>query len=175
MDSRKAKVGSAICLLILGSCAAQFHSRKVALAQSNVTPTRSLAPEFSLTDLGGKKLKLSSYRGKIVVLDFWATWCTPCRAEIPRLMDLQNKYGDQGLQIIGISLDDDPKAVPVFYRQLKIDYPVAIGDARLAERFGRILGLPVNFVIDRDGRIYAKHAGEVDIRVIEDDIKSLLR
>ena len=77
------------------------------------------------------------------------------------------------MQIIGISLDDDPKPVQVFYQQFKMNYPVAVGDANLAERYGGILGLPVNFVIDRDGRIYAKHAGEVDPSLLENEIQSL--
>ena len=90
-------------------------------------------------------------------------------------MDLQSKYRGQGLQIIGISLDDDPKPVQVFYQQFKMNYPVAIGDANLAERYGEILGLPVNFVIDREGRIHAKYVGEVDISLIEQEINSLFR
>ena len=88
-------------------------------------------------------------------------------------MDLQNKYRDQGLQIIGISLDDDPKPVRGFYQQFKMNYPVAIGDANLAERYGGILGLPVTFVIDREGRIHAKHVGEVGISLIEQEVNSL--
>jgi len=88
-------------------------------------------------------------------------------------VDLQNKYRGQGLQIIGISLDDNPKPVRAFYKQFKINYPVAIGDANLAERYGGVLGLPVNFVIGRDGRIYAKHLGEVDLFLVEREIQSL--
>jgi len=76
---------------------------------------RSLAPDFSLPDLTGRKLDLSSYRGKVVLLDFWATWCDPCRDEIPHFVELQNRYGGQGLQIIGVSMDDGPEPVRDFY------------------------------------------------------------
>jgi thiol-disulfide isomerase/thioredoxin len=132
------------------------------------------APEFSVTDLSGNKLDLATYRGKVVLLDFWATWCAPCRAEIPRLVDLQNRYRNRGLRIIGISLDDDAKPVRLFYEQFKIDYPVAIGDAHLAERYGGILGLPVSLLIGCDGRIYVKHTGETDVSLMEQEIRLLL-
>lgn len=89
-------------------------------------------------------------------------------------MDLQNKYDGQGLRVIGISLDDDKKPVHTFYQQLKMNYPVAVGDVTLAERYGGILGLPVSFLIGRDGRIHAKFEGETDISRIERAIKSLL-
>ncbi len=170
----KRKVFAAVPILAIGAYLATRHwSRPAELARDDIRATHSFAPQLSLTDLSGQKLELSSYRGKVVILDFWATWCEPCRTEIPRFVDLQNKYRNQGLQIIGISLDDDPKPVRGFYQQFKMNYPVAIGDANLAERYGGILGLPVNFVIDREGRIHAKHVGEVDISLIEQEINSL--
>ena len=136
--------------------------------------SRPPAPEFALTTLKGQKLDLASYRGKVVLLDFWATWCVPCRSEIPHFVRLQNAYRARGLQIIGISLDDDVAPVRRFYRQFKMNYPVALGDAELAGRYGGILGLPVSFLIDRDGRIVSTHKGAKDIVALEREITALL-
>jgi thiol-disulfide isomerase/thioredoxin len=133
-----------------------------------------LAPHFSLTDISGQKLDLNDYKGKVVLLDFWATWCGPCRIEIPEFVQLQKQYRDQGLAIIGISMDDGPEPVKEFYKQFNMDYPVALGDDKLAELYGGILGLPTTMVIGRDGRIYAKHVGATDISVFESEIKELL-
>lgn len=134
----------------------------------------SPAAAFSLPDLDGKPLDLASYRGKVVLLDFWATWCTPCRAEIPEFVEYQNKYGGQGFQVIGISMDDDATAVRPFYQQFKMNYPVAVGNAKLAESYGGILGLPVTFLIGRDGRIAAKYVGAADMQVLQRKLESLL-
>ena len=162
--------------LSLSAYLARLHWKKSAeLFPVSATATHPLAPEFSLTDLSGQKLDLATYRGRVVLLDFWATWCAPCRTEIPRLVDLQNRYREQGLQIIGISLDDQTNPVRAFYEQFKMNYPVAIGDANLAERYGGILGLPVSFLIRCDGRISARHTGETDILLMEQEVKPLLR
>ena len=131
-------------------------------------------PQVTLTDLDGKKLELAGYKGEVVLVDFWATWCDPCRAEIPHFIELQNKYGSQGFRVVGISMDDSSGPVREFYQQYKMNYPVAMGSAKLAERFGGVLGLPVSFLIGRDGRIYARHVGETDASVFENEIKQLL-
>ena len=134
-----------------------------------------LAPEFSLPDLMGKTLKLSDYRGKVVLLDFWATWCEPCREEIPHFVELQDKLGDQGFQIIGVSMDDGPEPVRDFSRQFKVNYPVVMGNAQIGELYGGVLGLPIAFVVGRDGRIYSKHIGATDILLFNREIKAMLQ
>ncbi|MGB8772332.1 MAG: TlpA disulfide reductase family protein [Candidatus Korobacteraceae bacterium] len=135
----------------------------------------SVAPDFSLQDLDGQPLKLANYRGKVVLLDFWATWCAPCRDEIPHFVEIQDKYREQGLQVIGISMDDGPKPVREFYQQFKMNYPVALGNEKLAQAYGGVLGLPVTFLIGRDGRVVSKYIGEVQVPTLEQAIQSLLR
>ncbi len=132
------------------------------------------APDFSLTDLSGQKLSLSNTRGKVVLLDFWATWCVPCKDEIPHFVEMQNRYGTQGLQVIGISMDDDEQLARNFGQQFKMNYPVAMGNPQLAEQYGGVLGLPITFTIDRQGRIFSKHIGATAPEVFESEVKKLL-
>ena len=134
-----------------------------------------MAPDFNLPQLDGQDLRLSSYRGKVVLLDFWASWCAPCREETPHLIDLQNKYRDHALQIIGVSMDDSPDPARAFYRQFHMNYPVVMGNAKTGELYGGVLGLPIAFLINREGRIYAKHIGATDPAVFEKDIATLLQ
>ena len=136
--------------------------------------SRPMAPAFSLTDMNGRKLELADYKGKVVLLDFWATWCGPCRIEIPGFIQLQERYRDQGLVVLGIYIDDNAESVSDFYREFKMNYAVAPGDSRLVELYGGILGLPTTFLIGRDGRIYSKHSGATDVAVFEEEIKELL-
>jgi cytochrome c biogenesis protein CcmG, thiol:disulfide interchange protein DsbE len=135
----------------------------------------ALAPDFSLPNLTGQQVTLSSYRGKVVLLDFWATWCGPCKEEIPHLVDLQNWYGSEGLQIIGVSMDDSPGPVREFSQQFKMNYPVVMGNAKTGELYGGILGLPITFVIGQDGRINARHIGATNSSVFEKEILTQLR
>ena len=134
----------------------------------------SQAAAFSLQDLDGKPLSLENYSGKVVLLNFWATWCTPCRGEIPQFIEYQNTLGARGFQIVGISIDDDPKPVRTFYQQFKMNYPVGMGTTALAESYGGVLGLPVTFLIGRDGKIAAKYVGAADMNALQQKIDGLL-
>jgi thiol-disulfide isomerase/thioredoxin len=137
--------------------------------------THPVAPDFSVTAIDGHKLALSDYGGKIVLLDFWATWCAPCRDEIPRFVQLQDKYGADGLQIIGISMDDSAEPVRQFSRDFHINYPVALGGAKLGELYGGVFGLPIAFLIDRNGRILSKHIGATDPAIFDTEIAAALQ
>ena len=164
-------------LLIVVLAAAYFlHERhKPSAGTGPKGAVGSTAPEFTLQDISGSPMNLANYHGKVVLLDFWATWCTPCRAEIPHFIDYQNKYAAQGLQVLGISMDDDAKPVQAFYNELKMNYPVAMGSSQLADSYGGVLGLPVTFLIGRDGRIAKKYVGAADMAVVEKEMTALLQ
>ncbi len=138
--------------------------------------TRDLptAPNWSLKNLDGKTVRLSDFRGKVVVLDFWTTWCPPCRQEIPGLIELQKKYGTNGLVVIGVSLDEEPRMVKPVVQNLKVTYPVVFGTPVVAESYGGVAVVPSTFVINREGKITVLHEGFVEMATIETEIKPLL-
>jgi cytochrome c biogenesis protein CcmG/thiol:disulfide interchange protein DsbE len=133
------------------------------------------APEFARADLSGSKVDLRSYRGKVVLLNFWATWCAPCQVELPEFAAWQKKYGGQGLQVLAVSMDDGDAPVRRTVRRLRLSFPVVMGDAHLGEEYGGVLGLPVTFLIDRQGIVVAKIKGETDLNALELRVESLLR
>jgi|SRR5450631_160780 len=174
--SRLAIPAVALSLAILvGALMIRHHGLTPAIAAPVRTSATALAPEFSLTGLNGEQVSLSDYRGKVVLIDYWATWCAPCKIEIPRLVELQKKYANDGLQVIGISMDDGPEPVRGFVKDFGINYPVALGDVKVAEAYGGILGLPVAFLIDRKGHIYRKLVGDTEMQLVETDVQSLLK
>ena len=147
-------------------------------ARAQTSGTQSLvgrrAPEFVRRDLTGHNLDLARLHGKVVLLNFWATWCAPCQIEMPLFVRWQQQYGPQQLAVIGISMDDDSEPVRRMIHAQNIDYPVAMGNAALGERYGGVLGLPLTFLIDRNGIVRAKFQGETDPGKIETSLRNLL-
>jgi peroxiredoxin len=168
------RTGSApylIALLVTG-----FICLKTVLAFSQETPVaKTPATDWELTDLNGKMIKFSDFRGKGLILDFWATWCAPCRIEIPHFVELQKQYGDKGLRVIGISLDEQGlEVVKKFVKRFGVNYQIVIGNEKVAEAYGGIGAIPTTFVIDRQGRIVSEHIGYDDKAAFEKEIQSLL-
>ncbi len=133
------------------------------------------AADFSLSTTDGKTLKLSDLKGKVVILDFWATWCPPCRKGIPDLIDLKKRYGSKGLEVVGISVDQEtkPDVVP-FMKDYGINYPVVYGDNSVVMNYGGIRSIPTSFIIDREGKVVANYVGLYPKQTYENQIKKLL-
>ena len=137
----------------------------------------SVAPDFALKSLpDGKTLQLSSLKGKAVLVNFWATWCEPCKVEMPWLIKLQDKYGPQGLQIVGITSEEtDEKTIADFARKMGVNYPVVLGTTKTVDSYGATDGLPTSFFIDRSGKILAHFVGSPrDESSLEDAVKNSL-
>ena len=132
------------------------------------------APDFALQDLQGKQVKLSDFRGKAVLLNFWATWCGPCKVEMPWFVELQKQYGPQGLEIVGVALDDSGKdTIQKFAKDMGVNYTILQGQDAVGDAYGAI-GLPTSYFIDRSGKIIDSASGLVNRSEIEDNIKKSL-
>jgi thiol-disulfide isomerase/thioredoxin len=132
--------------------------------------------KFSFKDINGKKVSLSEFKGKVILLDFWATWCVPCKAEIPGFIELQKKYGAQGLQIVGLSVDDSAAMAKKYSDEMKMNYPILLAEGKedILKAYDPIPSIPVSVVIDRQGRIAARHLGIASMAVFEKEISALL-
>ncbi len=143
--------------------------------QEPVSLLHNPAPPFVRSDLAGQKIALEKYRGKVVLLDFWATWCAGCQLELPKFQAWRKKYGAQGFEVLAVSMDDTADPVRKTVRRLRLDFPVVMGDAQLGDEYGGLLGLPVSYLIDREGKIIAEFKGDPDLDVMERLILSALR
>jgi peroxiredoxin len=149
--------------------------RGVKAASMKEAGKRNPAPDFALRDIDGKTIRLSDFKGKVVLLDFWATWCGPCKIEIPWFIEFERKHKDKGFAVIGISMDEEGwDVVRPFLSRLNVNYRVVIGNDSTAQAYGGIDALPTTFLIDREGRIAATHQGLVGKRDFEDGIEQLL-
>ena len=132
---------------------------------------------FTMKDMHGREVTLADYRGKVILLDFWATWCAPCKVEIPWFAEFQQKYGPEGLEVVGISVDDTQEMLVPFVEQFKMNYTVLQGlnHDDIQEAYGPLWGIPVTTLISREGKICSKHTGIGSKEVFESEIKALLR
>ena len=128
------------------------------------------APEFARSDIHGSPIDLASFRGQVVLLSFWATWCAPCQIEMPHFVRWQQELGARGLQILAISMDDDAAPVLGLTRRRHVNYPVIMGDEQLGRLYGGVLGLPVTFLIDREGNVAAVFKGTSSLRTMRAQI-----
>jgi peroxiredoxin len=154
------------------------HKNSASIPQDTnmgVAKVGGLAPNFTLQTLDGKKVSLADYRGKAVLVNFWATWCEPCNVEMPWLVDLHKKYAAQGFEILGVAMDDAaPKDIAKFAQDKGVNYPVLIGQDAVGNAYGGVAFLPGNFYVDRNGKIIDKAFGLIGKPEIEENIQKII-
>jgi peroxiredoxin len=171
-ESRKAASTAAAPGLSAGSDQAA-HSTPADACPADAPPAKL---DFTLKNLDDAPVRLADYKGKVVLLDFWATWCGPCKVEIPGFIELQDQYGKDGLQILGVSVDDTVDKLKPYAAEMKMNYPIlqGLGHDDLHDEYGLMLGIPVSVIISRDGKLCARHAGLTSKETFEAQIKALL-
>ncbi len=170
LNRRSLTVVLAVTAAILTACSPPARHA------SRVKPSgqRHAAPDFTLQDSSGRSVRLSDYRGKVVLLNFWATWCPPCKAEIPWFVEFERQHKEQGFAVVGISMDEDGwQAVKPFISEAGINYRVLLGNDSTAQLYGGVDALPTTFIIDREGRVANVHQGLVSKSTYENDLTQL--
>ena len=161
----------------------EMVDQPVVQTSSNLEPTltcpsdaKPAKMDFTMKDVEGRDVSLESFKGKVVILDFWATWCGPCKVEIPHFIEFQDKYGPKGLQIVGVSVDDPVDKLVPYVKEMGMNYPVlqGLGHDDVQDAYGPIMGIPVSVMISREGKVCATHTGLTGKDVFEREIESLL-
>jgi len=163
---------TAFALLILLAAACSSYNVRAAVKPEK---DRKKAPDFELKDTMGKSVKLSDYKGKVVLLNFWATWCGPCKIEIPWFVEFEQKHKDHGFSVLGVSMDEEGwEIVKPYLERSKVNYRVLLGNDTVAQMYGGVDSLPTSFMIDKEGRIAAVHVGLVSKSEYQHDLNILL-
>jgi peroxiredoxin len=164
--------------LALASAGCSNAPAETAAAEADLKPSakRNAAPDFVLTDADGRKVKLSDYKGKVVLLNFWATWCGPCKLEIPWFVEFEKAYRDKGFAVLGVSMDEEGwEIVKPYIQDKQVNYRVMVATEEVAQKYGGVDALPTTFMIDRQGKIASTHIGLVGKKDYENEIAQLLR
>ena len=152
-----------------------LHKAAQAIVASEEVGGSKTAPDFTLANAKGERLRLADYKGKVVLLNFWATWCGPCKVEIPWFIEFQKQYQAKGFTVLGVSLDEDGwKVINPYVAKQKINYPILLGNEEVNQRYGGIEALPTTLLIGRDGKVAYLHAGLVSKSEYEKEILALL-
>ena len=171
----KSWTGITMGVVLLAMTAAPVHGQAGLAAICN--PDGRVANlDFTLKDLSGDDVSLSAFKGQVILLDFWATWCGPCKVEIPYFIEFNTTYGEQGLQVLGLGVDDEIPALTEYAERMGMNYPILIGAGRddVLEAYGPMPGLPTTVIIGRDGKVCTSHTGLTEKAVFEEAIKALL-
>ena len=174
------RFSSFLWFIVVGGVAAMTvggGALEVAAQSSDSQATTEEAPDFALQTLDDESFRLQDHQGEVVVLNFWATWCAPCRREIPHFVTMQKELGDQGLQFVGVALERDagPDKVRAFAEKMEINYPVGLGDGSIAEKYGGVRGLPMTFIIGPEGTIREHVRGMTTESMIRPTLEALLK
>jgi thiol-disulfide isomerase/thioredoxin len=178
---RRSRIGRyALALVALGfvglaaGCGAAPDGGGSGGATPSAVAEGQIAPDFQLLDVNGNPVSLSDYDGQVRLVDFWATWCAPCREEVPMFKEFHEQYGPRGFTLLAISMDDDEALVEEFVAEHDIPYPNLLGNEEIERTFGPIVGYPMAFLLDRDGTIVKRFVGAKPREVLEDQIRELL-